>query len=141
MLSHKTSIVTAIASIVFTGVVQVSTAQQYKPSQAAVQDGVPKVEAQIKVFTVKLDLTDAQQTRIKPILQKLHDTTKTLMEDQTLSDEERLNKVRTSRQLADKQMREILNDDQKKKLDQLYKEPHQELHGDLHGAKAPAKLP
>jgi len=38
---------------------------------------------------------------------------------------------------ADKKIREILNDDQKKKLDQLEQEPHPELHGSLNGATPP----
>ena len=42
-----------------------------------------------------------------------------------------------SREKADKKIREILNDDQKKKLDQLEQEPHSELHGNLNGATPP----
>ena len=40
-----------------------------------------------------------------------------------------LGKVRACREKADKKIREILNDDQKKKLDQLEQEPHSGLHG------------
>jgi hypothetical protein len=47
-----------------------------------------------------------------------------------MSQEERMGKVRASREKADKKIREILNDDQKKKLDQLEHEPHSGLHGD-----------
>jgi len=39
------------------------------------------------------------------------------------------NNVRACREKADKKMREILNDNQKKKLDQLEQETHPELHG------------
>ena len=46
-----------------------------------------------------------------------------------MSREERLGMVRACREKADKKIREILNDDQKKKLDQLEHEPHSELHG------------
>jgi len=45
--------------------------------------------------------------------------------------------VRPWREKADKRIREILNDDQKKKLDQLEQEPHPELHGNLNGATPP----
>jgi hypothetical protein len=45
--------------------------------------------------------------------------------------------VRACREKADKKIREILNDDQKKKLDQLEQEPHPKLHGNLNGATPP----
>ena len=38
-------------------------------------------------------------------------------------------------------IRDILNDDQKKKLDQLEQEPHPELHGNLHGETQPPPQP
>jgi len=99
--------------------------------------GVPTVQGQLKVLTEKLDLTGDQQAKIKPILQELHDATQKLMQDESLSREERLDKVRPQRYKADKQIREILNDDQKKKLDQLEQEPHPELHGNLSGTTPP----
>jgi hypothetical protein len=58
--------------------------------------------------------------------------------DQTLSDEQRLDKVRPLRMKADKQLREFLSDDQQKKLDQYLAGPHSEMHGNLHGTTAPA---
>jgi len=62
------------------------------------------------------------------------------MQDQNLSREERLAKVRPQRQMADKKMREVLSDEQKKKLDQYEQGPHQEMHGTLSGTpKPPAK--
>jgi hypothetical protein len=36
---------------------------------------------------------------------------------------------------ADKKIREVLSDDQKKKLDQYLHGPHAEMHGNLSGAK------
>jgi hypothetical protein len=39
---------------------------------------------------------------------------------------------------ADKKIREILSDDQKKKLDQYLQGPHSEMHGNLSGATPPA---
>jgi hypothetical protein len=35
--------------------------------------------------------------------------------------------------MADKKMREVLSDNQKKKLDQYENGPHQEMHGTLSG--------
>jgi hypothetical protein len=47
-------------------------------------------------------------------------------------------KVRPLRMNADKKIREILSDDQKKKLDQYLQGPHSEMHGNLSGATSPA---
>jgi Spy/CpxP family protein refolding chaperone len=90
--------------------------------------GVPTVERHLKLLTEKLDLTVDQQAKIKPILKELHDATQKLMQDESLSREERLDKVKPLREKADKKIREILSDDQKKKLDQLEQEPHSGLH-------------
>jgi hypothetical protein len=112
-----------------TGVAQQTTA---KPD-----GGVPTVEKHLKVLSDKLDLTGDQQAKTKPILKELHDATQNLMQDESMSREERLGKVRACREKADKKIREILNDDQKKKLDQLEQEPHPELHGNVNGAAPP----
>jgi Spy/CpxP family protein refolding chaperone len=92
-------------------------------------DGVPTVEKHLKVLSEKLDLTGDQQAKIKPILREMHDGTQKLVQDESMTREERQDKVRACREKADKKIREILNDDQKKKLDQLEQEPHSALHG------------
>jgi hypothetical protein len=96
-------------------------------------DRVPTVETQLKALTEKLDLTGDQQARITPIPQELHDGTLRIVRDKSLSREERLANVRPERDKANQQIREILSDDQKKKLDQYLRGPHPEMHGDLHG--------
>ena len=60
-----------------------------------------------------------------------------LVQDTSLSHEERLAKMRPQHYKADKQIREILSDDQKKKLDQLEHEPHSEMHGNLNRTTPP----
>ncbi|QNI31314.1 hypothetical protein H7849_19810 [Alloacidobacterium dinghuense] len=97
--------------------------------QHSAQSGMPSVEQHLKVLSEKLDLTDDQQSKVRPILQEMHDGMQNVMQDQSLSPEERHEKMKALHMKADKQAREILNDDQKKKLDQLEQEPHPELHG------------
>jgi Spy/CpxP family protein refolding chaperone len=109
--------------------------------QTGTQGSVPTVDEQLKVLTIKLDLTADQQARIKPILQELHDATLKAMQDQSLSREERLARVRPQRYKANDQIREILNDDQKKKLDQYLQGPHPEMHGNLTGATSSPQPP
>ena len=110
--------------------------------QHTAQDNLPTVEQQLKVLTEKLDLNGDQQARIKPIVQELHDATQKLLQDKSLSREERLARARPQHYKADKQIREILSDDQKKKLDQYERGPHPEVHGDLGGkASSPPQPP
>ena len=98
---------------------------------------MPTVEEQLKVLAEKVDLTASQRAKVRPILQKLHDATEKLMQDERLPREERLAKVRPQRKQADKKIRALLNDDQKKKLDQYLAGPHAEMHGGLSGATPP----
>ena len=96
--------------------------------------GLPSVEDQLKVLTEKLNLSEDQQATIRPILKNLHDATQKLAQDKSLSHEGRLAKVRPQRMKANQQIRQILSDDQKKKLDQYLAGPHGEMHGNLTGA-------
>ena len=76
-------------------------------AQRAPQSGVPKVKQQLKLLKEKLDLTSDQQTRLKPILQELHDATQRVMKDESTTPGERLENVRTLHERADKQVRVI----------------------------------
>jgi Spy/CpxP family protein refolding chaperone len=96
--------------------------------------GVPTVETQLKVLTEKLGLTADQRDKIKPILKDLHEATEKLMQDKSLSREERLTKVRPERYKADERIRAALNEEQKRKLDEYEQGPHSEMHGTLSGA-------
>jgi hypothetical protein len=91
--------------------------------------GGPTVEQQLKVLAERLNLADDQQAKIKPMLESLQDASQKLDRDEGLSHEERLGNVRRLREQTDKQIRSLLNDGQKNKLDQLEREPHPELHG------------
>jgi hypothetical protein len=96
--------------------------------------GGPAVQGHLKVLAEKLGLTEAQQTKAKPILQEMDDAVRKIMQDDTLSRKEQLDKIRPCREKADQKLRKILNDDQKVKLDQLEHQPHPELHDELNGA-------
>ena len=65
--------------------------------EAQRQEGLPTVKGQLSVLSEKLGLSAMQQAKIKPILQQLHEATENIMRDQTLSQEERLAKVRPQR--------------------------------------------
>ncbi len=103
------------------------------------QDTMPSVEQQLTTLTGKLDLTSDQEARMTPILQQLHDATRKLMQDPDLTNKQRLDKIRPQRYKARDDMRAILNDEQRQKLDQYLQGPHNEMHGNLVGT--PSKSP
>src|SRR5690349_13190881 len=116
------------------------TAQTGGPAKGDARTVVlPDVGDQLKVLTQKLALSVDQQSKVKTILQELHDASLKLMQNENISQDELLSKVRPLRMNADKKIREILSDDQKKKLDLYLQGPHSEMHGNLHGAPPPAK--
>lgn len=104
-------------------------------------DGVPSASEQLTFLAAKLDLSPDQQAKIKPILQQLHDVTLKAVLDTSLTQEEHLTRVRPYRYKARDQIREILNDDQKNKLDQYLQGPHPEMHGNLTGTKSSPQPP
>jgi Spy/CpxP family protein refolding chaperone len=141
LLAIGTMLLVALTSPAQEASTPLGRADKEAHSQRDAQDGVPTVETQLKVLTEKLNLTGDQQARIEPILEELRDATQKLVQDKTLSREERLAKVRPQRYKADKQIRGILSDDQKKKLDQYLQGPHSEMHGNLSGATPPPRPP
>ena len=106
--------------------------------QTATPDGVPAVDAHLKVLAEKLDLTSDQQAKIKPMLQEMHDASARVAQDASQSPEERQANLKPVRVKADKEIRTVLNDDQKKKLDQLEQESHMNLHNSPDGATSPS---
>ena len=95
--------------------------------------GLPPAKEQLRILTEKLGLTADQQSKAGPIIRDLHDATLKLMEDKSLSQEERLNRVRPLRLDSGKKLREILNEEQKKKLEDYLHGDHAAMHGDLTG--------
>lgn len=113
--------------------------------QAATNSGpheIPSVEEHLKVLTTKLDLTADQQDKVRPILQEMHDGMQKVEDDQTLSPDESRADLRRVHSKADKEVREVLNDEQKKKLDLLEQQSHADFHGNPDSAKpAPSQSP
>ncbi len=94
-------------------------------------------EQQLKTLSAKLDLSPAQQEKIKPVLEHLRDATLKLMQDDSLTQEERLARIRPERFKARDEIRAALTDGQQKKLDDYLRGPHNELHGNLTGNAQP----
>ena len=73
----------------------------------------------LRILSEKLDLTSEQQRKLRPIIQNMLDQRQQLMNDQTLSPGQRQEKQRALHQKADSEARKLLNEEQRKKLDEL----------------------
>ena len=67
-----------------------------------------------------LKLTDDQKNQIKPILEDRQQKMQSLRSDTSLSEQGRWGKVRSIREESNSKIRNLLNDDQKKKFDEMY---------------------
>ena len=66
-----------------------------------------------------LKLTDDQKNQIKPILEDRQQKMQSLRSDTSLSEQGRWGKVRSIREESNSKIRNLLNDDQKKKFDEM----------------------
>ena len=89
------------------------------------QNSTDPVEQHLKKLSEDLNLTPDQEDHVRPILREMHDSMGKIEQDQSLSDDERKAQKHAAFMKADSQIRPILNDDQKKTLDQL----EQQMHG------------
>jgi Spy/CpxP family protein refolding chaperone len=99
-------------------------ADQPEQGQPAPQNSPAAVEQHLQAMSAKLDLTADQQAKLRPIVQQMMDDRQKLMQDSTLSNEARAEKEKALHEKAVKQARVFLNDDQKRKLDELQQQPH-----------------
>ena len=84
--------------------------------------GMPSAEDQLKHLSKKLNLSDDQQAKLKPILEDQHKQMQQLWSDNSMSRQDRFSKMRELRENADAQVKDILNDEQQKKFDQMREE-------------------
>jgi hypothetical protein len=110
-----------------------AAAQQSTTTPNAHAAAVAPVEQHLKMLSEKLALTADQQDKARPILQEMHDGSQKLDNDQSLTPDQRRAAMSELFMKSDKQMREFLNDDQKKTLDDLETQmhgPHDNPNGD-----------
>jgi protein CpxP len=76
-------------------------------------------EQRLERMTKQLNLTDAQQQQIKPILENESKQMQTLREDSSLSQQDRMSKMMAIRQDSAGQIKPILNADQQKQYEEM----------------------
>jgi len=76
-------------------------------------------DQRLQRMTKQLNLSDAQQQQIKPILENESKQMQTLHEDSSLSQQDRMSKMMQIRQDSASQIKPILNADQQKQYEEM----------------------
>jgi len=100
-----------------------------KENHSSTQNSTDPVENHLKKLSEQLNLTLDQEDQVRPILQEMHNSMSRAEQNQSLSDDERNAQKHAAFVKADREIRPILTDDQKKTLDQLEEQMHPEMHG------------
>lgn len=79
----------------------------------------PTVEQRLQRMTQALDLTEDQQQKIRPILENESTQMQSLRSDTSLSQEDRMAKMKQMRETTSSQINPILNPDQQKKYAEM----------------------
>ena len=77
------------------------------------------VDDQIKHLSKKLNLTDDQQVKLKPILEDQRKQMEQIHGDSSLSREDRFSKMQALRQSSDTQIKSVLTEEQQKSFDKM----------------------
>lgn len=83
---------------------------------------MPSVDDQVKNLSEKLNLTEDQQAKLKPILEDQRAQFAKIRDDSSLSREDQFGKMRELRQSSDAQIKSVLNEDQQKNYDKMREE-------------------
>ena len=83
---------------------------------------MPTVDDQLKHLSKKLNLSDDQQAKLKPILEDQRKQMDEIRDDSSLSRQDRFSKMQEVRQGSDTQIKSVLNDDQQKNFDKMREE-------------------
>ena len=85
------------------------------------------VDDQIKHLSKKLNLTDDQQAKLKPILEDQRKQMEAIHSDSSLSREDRFSKMQALRQSSDAQIKSVLNEEQQKNFDKMRAEQQERM--------------
>jgi protein CpxP len=82
----------------------------------------------VKILTERLNLTKDQQSKVKDIFSAQQKQMQSLMQDQSMSHEDKRSKFEQMRSDTDSQVRAVLTGDQQQKFDAMLKEREQHMH-------------
>jgi len=115
---------TIAAAAMFTLTAFQSSFAQQAAAPAAASHSMPSVDDHLHMLAQKLELSDEQQAKARPIITDMQDEMQKVMDNGSLTHEEATAKTHEAFMKADKKFREFLTDAQKTKLDAMEAEMH-----------------
>ena len=94
-----------------------------QPSQGRMSN----IDDQVKVLSDSLNLNTGQQSKVRSILMDQHDQAMALIQDNSMAREEKIEKIHSLRASTITKVRQLLNDDQKTKFDQMVSQQDERL--------------
>ena len=125
------TIIVALACVASPGLACAQTSPPPPPDGNSPRGGAPRDP--VAMLTSALSLTSDQQSEIKVIFDVWRLKMDAVMEDTTLSSEDRMAKMKELRASMDAAIKAILTADQQKKFDELQKNRPQRPGGRQHG--------
>lgn len=123
-MNRRRAMTIAAAAVLFAlPAFQPSFAQQAK-APAAAPHSMPSVDEHLQMLAQKLELSDDQQARARPIITEMQDEMQKVMDNKSLTHEEATAKTHEAFMKADKKFRDFLTDEQKTKLDEMEQQMH-----------------
>ncbi len=110
-----------------------SARAQMGPGPGPGGHGPMSPDQRLQMMTKQLNLTADQQQKIKPLLESESQQMQTLHQDTSLSQEDRMSKMKQIRQGTNEQIKSSLNPDQQQKFDEMMSH-----HGHAHGGPGEA---
>jgi len=92
---------------------------QQQPSQSPSSAGRPSIDDQVRSLSDQLSLSPDQQAKVKTALEDQHSQAMKVVQDNSLAREDKIQKIHTIRESTINTVRSALNEDQKKKFDQM----------------------
>jgi len=102
---------------------------QQPESRGQMPPGHPTIDDQVNMLTQDLSLTPEQQTKMRSILEDQHKQAMTIVDDPSMTRDDKIQKIRALREATIDKTRSMLTDEQKKKLDDMLNEPAQPKSG------------
>lgn len=87
--------------------------------------GRPSIDDQVQSLAQQLNLSADQQAKVKTALEDQHTQAMNVVQDNSMSRDDKIQKIHTIRQGTIDKVRTALNDDQKKKFDTLVQQQDQ----------------
>jgi hypothetical protein len=128
-MKHRWTIVLTMALVALAATAhQTSSNGDTHPNTAVRTPHMATTDEYLKILSAKLNLTPDQQVKIKPVIENMLASIQKARENSSLPQQERISRMQAAHKKGESDLRALLNDEQKQKLDELDRERHAQSH-------------